>query len=149
MSTVSIEIWQKSDYSLPDPWLPMSTSFFIKMFNIFPELAVNHLDADYNSFWIGASDAAHYTNWTWIDGSPMRFSNWGPGQPLEDRHCGTMLISTGKWFSQVCDERIQFLCQYPNGAYSPTCPPCLEIWWFKFFLLQQSTSHVNKLPHIV
>ncbi|CCD66849.1 C-type lectin domain-containing protein [Caenorhabditis elegans] len=96
--------------------------------NWIQKLAVDNLDADYDLFWIGGSDEGHTNDWRWTDGSVLNFTNPGPGQPLEDRHCGAMQLSTGRWFSDLCTVKHQFLCQYPNGAYptggSYTCPPC-------------------------
>uniref|UniRef100_A0A1I7TC45 C-type lectin domain-containing protein n=1 Tax=Caenorhabditis tropicalis TaxID=1561998 RepID=A0A1I7TC45_9PELO len=96
--------------------------------NWIQKLAVDNLDADYDLFWIGASDAAQIKDWRWRDGSKLNFTNWNIGQPLEDRHCGAMALSSGKWFSELCTNKHQFLCQYPNGDYPTqstfTCPPC-------------------------
>ncbi|EGT54994.1 hypothetical protein CAEBREN_10724 [Caenorhabditis brenneri] len=90
--------------------------------------AVVNLDADYNLFWIGASDEGHTKDWRWRDNSALNFNNWNRGEPLEDRHCGAMALSSGKWFSALCTEKHQFLCQYPNSNYPTgapyTCPPC-------------------------
>ncbi|CAI2357394.1 unnamed protein product [Caenorhabditis sp. 36 PRJEB53466] len=99
--------------------------------NWIQKFAVSNLDADYDYFWIGASDRAKTYNWTWNDGTALNFTNWGPGEPLEDRHCGTMQLSTGKWFTEVCSVKHQFVCQYPQSGgptgipfTCPTCPTC-------------------------
>lgn len=96
--------------------------------NWIQKYAVDYLDADYDLFWIGASDAGHMYDWRWIDNSKLNFTNWNPGQPLEDRHCGAMSVATGKWFAELCNVKHQFMCQYPNsgGPTGPsyTCPPC-------------------------
>ncbi|MBE9090588.1 cadherin domain-containing protein, partial [Microcystis aeruginosa LEGE 11464] len=32
-------------------------------------------------FWIGASDEAQEWDWRWIDGTPVTYTNWTPGEP--------------------------------------------------------------------
>ncbi|CAP30233.1 Protein CBR-CLEC-86 [Caenorhabditis briggsae] len=96
--------------------------------NWIQKFAVDYLDADYDLFWIGASDAGHIKDWRWTDNFPLNFTNWKQGEPLEDRHCGTMSVASGKWFSELCTSKHQFVCQYPASDYptgaSYTCPPC-------------------------
>uniref|UniRef100_A0A8R1DU97 C-type lectin domain-containing protein n=1 Tax=Caenorhabditis japonica TaxID=281687 RepID=A0A8R1DU97_CAEJA len=96
--------------------------------NWIQKLAVDNLDADYDFFWTGGSDQNHVGDWRWTDGSPFNFTRWANGEPLEDRHCSTMQVSTGLWFTSICDLKWQFICQYPQnggGTVSPfSCPPC-------------------------
>ena len=37
-----------------------------------------------SSVWIGLSRAPSSSTWTWSDGTPLDFTNWGPGQPNND-----------------------------------------------------------------
>lgn len=36
---------------------------------------------DFDEAWIGATDAATEGTWLWIDGTPLAFTDWDPGQP--------------------------------------------------------------------
>ncbi|KAF1748244.1 hypothetical protein GCK72_024711 [Caenorhabditis remanei] len=102
--------------------------------NWIQKLAVDNLDADYDLFWIGASDAIKTNDWRWRDNSKLNFTNWNRGQPLEDRHCAAMSVASGTWFTEVCTIQHQFMCQYPNGDYPTgapyTCPPCQACRFF-------------------
>jgi hypothetical protein len=64
--------------------------------------------------WLGASDTALENVFTWSDGSPIGFGNWGPSQP--DRFPGPDCIqkrgSEGRlWFDQPCDNSWLFVCE--------------------------------------
>ena len=57
--------------------------------------------------------------WTWIDGSPLDYSNWSPGQPdnygvVGDEFCLEVNFgSSGKWNDAPCDYAgiDYYLCQ--------------------------------------
>lgn len=64
--------------------------------------------------WLGASDTAFENVFTWSDGSPIGFGNWGPAQP--DRFPGPDCVqkrgSEGRlWFDQPCDNSWLFVCE--------------------------------------
>uniref|UniRef100_A0A3B3Z4F7 C-type lectin domain-containing protein n=1 Tax=Poecilia mexicana TaxID=48701 RepID=A0A3B3Z4F7_9TELE len=46
--------------------------------------------------WLGGSDAQQERTWLWSDGSPMRYTNWCPGEPNNgggSQHCLQMNYS--------------------------------------------------------
>ncbi|XP_070184585.1 uncharacterized protein, partial [Littorina saxatilis] len=73
--------------------------------------------------WIGLNDIAKEGSFTWVDGSPVTFSFWAPGQPgffgsLED--CVAMdMRDGGHWYDYLCEDFLfinaphPFICQFP------------------------------------
>lgn len=57
------------------------------------------------SYYLGLTDKASKGNWAWSDGSPLRFSNWSPGEPQQssgENYSEFLLVSTrpripGQW----------------------------------------------------
>ena len=60
-------------------------------------------------FWIGGSDKITEGEWTWTDGSPMNYTNWGTEEPSEtdwlgrQEDCLTIDLRDGTWNNKVCD----------------------------------------------
>ena len=64
--------------------------------------------------WIGASDRENEGEWTWVDGSPWSFTNWGPYyKNTENRNCIVMyMMDEGEWDSlRSCTYKLPFLCK--------------------------------------
>jgi hypothetical protein len=60
----------------------------------------NQQNRDYAAVWVGASDEVQEGNWLWVDGTPMTYSNWSPGNPKggSGRHYPALgLHYGGKW----------------------------------------------------
>ncbi|CAJ0953485.1 unnamed protein product, partial [Mesorhabditis belari] len=52
-------------------------------------------------------------NWTYADGTPLVYKNWGPNEPSTASNssvCAIMSPDTGKWFSAECTFARPFLC---------------------------------------
>jgi len=70
-------------------------------------LGANALD-DYSGLWIGASDATTEGTWTWVNGAPFSFSQWGISRPSAATGntldyaevCGGAGGEIGKWFDR-------------------------------------------------
>ncbi|XP_043201191.1 C-type lectin domain family 4 member F-like [Amphibalanus amphitrite] len=76
------------------------------------------------SVWIGlfrrSSSSTSATQWAWVDGSPLDFTNWASGEPNNGRgfwsldsgneNCG-LLLSSGVWNDEGCAEVNRFMCQ--------------------------------------
>ncbi len=80
--------------------------------------------------WLGASDEAKEGEWLWVDGSPMRYGNWFPGQPNNKQgleHYAVMLANRdGKWSDQPDrsdQHRPGFICQWESDALPKPEPP--------------------------
>uniref|UniRef100_A0A914UP05 Fibrinogen C-terminal domain-containing protein n=1 Tax=Plectus sambesii TaxID=2011161 RepID=A0A914UP05_9BILA len=81
-------------------------------------------------FWIGGNDIAQSENWTWVDGSPWEYSNWGPGQAGTTQQCvSSTALTTGKWKAESCGNKNCFICEmYLDGSASSTMKDCKD--WF-------------------
>ncbi|EMI53061.1 family 16 glycoside hydrolase [Rhodopirellula sallentina] len=86
-----------------------------------------------DSVWIGACDAEVEGSWKWIDGTPLSFSRWGPGQPnnkQESEHFALLIVEfrnpkyVGTWADQPSsstEHRPGFVCQWTtNGSIGET-----------------------------
>ena len=64
--------------------------------------------------WIGATDRENEGDWTWVDGAPWSFTNWGPYyKNTENRNCIVMYaMEEGEWDSlRSCSYRLPYLCK--------------------------------------
>ena len=69
--------------------------------------------------WLGATDELVEGRWAWVDGEPLRYNNWNPGQPNNKQgreHYMVMIVANdGKWSDQP-NESAQwspgFICQW-------------------------------------
>lgn len=69
--------------------------------------------------WLGATDEVTEGSWVWIDGSPLTYSNWAPGQPNNKKGVENylLLMATlkGQWADQPnrsTDHKPGFLCEW-------------------------------------
>lgn len=65
--------------------------------------------------WTGATDEAEEGVWTWVDGSPVKFSFWHGSQP--DNSGGAQhyaLLASGRWDDQANDVSHGFLCEWDD-----------------------------------
>lgn len=70
------------------------------------------------SIWIGASDQAADNAFTWSDGSPITFANWGPNQPdaFPGQDCIEKREEPGEpWYDQPCSAQQLFTCERDGG----------------------------------
>lgn len=58
--------------------------------------------------WIGLYDASKSGNWSWTDGTPLDFENWGSSQPDNEggtQYCAQLRVGNSllrwKWFCAV------------------------------------------------
>lgn len=65
-------------------------------------------------WWIGLSDATSEGAFAWLDGSPVTYTNWEPGEPNDHgsgEDCGEMKVSdNGIWNDVPCGESKPFMC---------------------------------------
>jgi Cu/Ag efflux protein CusF len=68
--------------------------------------------------WIGATDKDEEGEWVWVDGSPMKYSDWFPNQPnnkQNSEHYAMVWIEKGKWCDQPVSSQqhtTYFVCEW-------------------------------------
>uniref|UniRef100_A0A8C6TCA9 C-type lectin domain-containing protein n=1 Tax=Neogobius melanostomus TaxID=47308 RepID=A0A8C6TCA9_9GOBI len=70
--------------------------------------------AEGKTAWIGLSDAQMNGFWFWINSSPLKYTNWCPGEPNNDRsqHCVQINYSGNRcWDDVQCYESLPFVCE--------------------------------------
>lgn len=70
-------------------------------------------------WYIGLDDAAVEGSFLWVDGSPVGFSGWAPGEPsntggIED--CAVLYAGDGSWNDQQCNLAVLFICEAIDGV---------------------------------
>ena len=82
------------------------------------QVLANKLAADRN-VWLGATDEEKQGEWHWLNGSPLGYSHWGPGQP--DNHGGGQHWvhmyrgdPTGPWDDTEETQHVSFICEWDN-----------------------------------
>ncbi|XP_034048886.1 macrophage mannose receptor 1-like [Thalassophryne amazonica] len=77
--------------------------------------------------WIGLSRKDN-TTYTWSDGWPVLFTEWGPGEPSNevDEGCVTMrghLLAHGTWNDTECNQLKNYICKTTTETPPPTPAP--------------------------
>ncbi|XP_015231842.1 PREDICTED: macrophage mannose receptor 1-like [Cyprinodon variegatus] len=76
-------------------------------------------------------------SYTWTDGWPVFFTQWGPGEPsnIKDEGCVSMHASIwfhGTWNDTKCDQAKSYICKISSAKPPPTPSPgdgkCLPFW---------------------
>ena len=70
--------------------------------------------------WIGLTDFLDEGQFSWVDGSPLDFTNFRAGQPNNansNQHC-TWIRPDGLWDDITCKKQEQYVCQKPP-----------RLWW--------------------
>jgi hypothetical protein len=75
-------------------------------------------------YWLGARQAADEGDWSWIDGTPWAYANWGTTQPDDTAPGQDCLRLTfgivgegwfdGAWDDFFCDDPHPFMCSAPH-----------------------------------
>ncbi|XP_061416055.1 macrophage mannose receptor 1-like [Lethenteron reissneri] len=90
-----------------------------------------------DDMWIGLSDKVKEGEYTWSDGWPVLYSNWGFGEP--SRGTGQGCVSAngigflrGSWNDTECSRHLHYVCEYNNEPPPPTPPAvggsCWDGW---------------------
>ncbi|XP_074624213.1 macrophage mannose receptor 1-like isoform X2 [Acropora palmata] len=75
-------------------------------------------------FWIGLNDFHVDGTFYWTDSSPVKYTNWGAGQPSRGGNCVSM-TSFGRWINRQCFQSWGYICEagaLPDYAYSTVAP---------------------------
>ncbi|MDA0833414.1 MAG: SUMF1/EgtB/PvdO family nonheme iron enzyme [Planctomycetota bacterium] len=78
--------------------------------------------------WIGATDEHKEGEWKWIDGSPLSFTKWGPGQPSNKQdaeHYLLLYLAKREWSDQPLkslQHMTYFVCEW-DAAPPPAVAP--------------------------
>ncbi|XP_044179085.1 uncharacterized protein LOC114946811 isoform X1 [Acropora millepora] len=78
-------------------------------------------------FWIGLNDFHIDGTFYWTDNSPVKFTNWGAGQPSRGRTFPSCVSMTpfGRWINRQCWQRRGYICEagalpdYTNSTVAP------------------------------
>ncbi|XP_038056048.1 alpha-N-acetylgalactosamine-specific lectin-like [Patiria miniata] len=71
------------------------------------------------SAWIGFNDKAAEGVYTWLDGSPVDYTNWKPGCPVGDRYGNQdcmQLFGGPQWKDYFCGNTLKSVCKMPRYA---------------------------------
>lgn len=83
-------------------------------------IAIIHFCSEFAgvSIWFGGSDAAVEGTWVHTDGTPVIYSNWGPGQPdnYGNEDCSEILPNTN-WNDIPCYIGKPSICEKPSYKY--------------------------------
>uniref|UniRef100_A0AC34PVF4 C-type lectin domain-containing protein n=1 Tax=Panagrolaimus sp. JU765 TaxID=591449 RepID=A0AC34PVF4_9BILA len=84
-------------------------------------------------FWIGGSDLAVSSNWTWTDGSAWGYTSWASGEPNNNpgSDCVSSRLADGLWLASNCFGRKPFICQVPPLPVVK-CPSFCDSEWAFF-----------------
>ena len=74
-----------------------------------------------SSAWIGLSDLASEGNFQWVNGDPLVYTNWYPGQPnnFNNGQHTVELLNTGEWNDQYPDLKLEYVMEV-SGCLSVT-----------------------------
>ncbi|XP_066304553.1 uncharacterized protein [Branchiostoma lanceolatum] len=79
------------------------------------------------TMWIGAHDQTTEGGWSWVDGSPFNFLNWGGGEPNNagngGEDCTEIAVTTGNWNDLNCDNLRGYICEMRANVPTPTPVP--------------------------
>lgn len=75
-----------------------------------------------SSAWIGLNDRRIEGNFEWVEGSPVNYSNWNPGEPnnLGDEDCTELYVgggAGGKWNDAPCSYSKAAIIEIPAPAF--------------------------------
>ncbi|KPP79615.1 macrophage mannose receptor 1-like, partial [Scleropages formosus] len=88
--------------------------------------------------WIGLRRKEGSDSYSWSDGWPVFFTNWGPGEPTNEKGEGCVSMHSsphlhGVWNDTLCNSAKAFLCKITSDKPPPTPAPgdgnCLPGWW--------------------
>lgn len=64
--------------------------------------------------WIGLTDFLNEGTFSWVDGSPVSYTNWrsnAPNNGNNNQHCTQIRPNDGEWDDVICDKNQQYVCQ--------------------------------------
>ena len=80
--------------------------------------------------WIGLQDFDFHRRYTWLDGTPLDYTNWANGQPngSGDNNCVSLLRGSLAWNDLACGGLKAFLCEPDGGdGFGDACDNCPEV----------------------
>ncbi len=84
-----------------------------------------------SSAWIGLTDEASEGTWNWVNGDPVTYTNWYPGQP--NNYNGNQdygeLLNTGQWNDQYGHEKREFIMEMPCTRIKQIAGPPSGSWF--------------------
>ncbi|KAM9856962.1 C-type lectin domain family 4 member M-like [Aulostomus maculatus] len=65
--------------------------------------------------WIGLYDKNRKGTWTWVDGTPLNTSYWGPGEPNNYKQTGEYCVEVWRnemvWNDRKCEDQNYCICE--------------------------------------
>jgi hypothetical protein len=89
--------------------------------NIVPAMAA--IQGANGRAWIGLSDEQTEGVFQWLDGDPLTYSNWAPGEPNsqgEDEDAGEIMVSGGQWNDESVDATRVAIVEIENVVLDDT-----------------------------
>lgn len=116
-----------------------------------------------NNAYFGLSDAAQEGTWTWVDGTPLTYSNWGTGASNGDEPNGSTYENyamfyggsypNGEWNDgdflgsfTVHDSTVSFICEVDSVA--PVVTPVLGEGYDIVFILDNTSSMSSYITNV-
>lgn len=75
---------------------------------------------EYDAIWLGATDEQQEGDWKWLNGNPLTFTKWNPGQPnnkLNEEHYLIQWIPKREWADQPVrsvQHPMSFICEWDS-----------------------------------
>ena len=87
-------------------------------------------DHTHESYWLGLTDRDTEGRFLWLDGSPVAFSAWNPGEP-NDYGSGEDCTHAfdggdGHWNDLRCGAHLPYVCEFENQPRSADCQHALD-----------------------
>ena len=101
--------------------------------------------------WFGWNDLSKEGTFEWLDGSPVTYTNWSPGEPnnSEDEHCGHIWGSSKLWNDHDCLDFSAFpLCNPVGSTPSAKSGPNNVINDDEHELIKRLQNKINNLNGI-
>ncbi|KAE9547536.1 hypothetical protein FO519_009254 [Halicephalobus sp. NKZ332] len=76
-------------------------------------------------FAVGGNNLQDHKNWTWIDGTPVDFTDWGTYEPAnaDTQNCLHIDVVKAQWHSADCFVAVPFVCSVGSTSGAPPTMP--------------------------
>uniref|UniRef100_A0A914PQ96 C-type lectin domain-containing protein n=1 Tax=Panagrolaimus davidi TaxID=227884 RepID=A0A914PQ96_9BILA len=73
-------------------------------------------------FWFGLTNLMPGGNWTWMDGTPVDFTDWDKGEQknVSGNNCAALNLNNGIWKAHDCFKEKPFVCKVEKSHFEVT-----------------------------